>query len=75
MRGFFIYIEGIKNLIRLIISHKIGTMTSEGSMFIVFKSLIFKIDSPELKIKIPPTIESSLKKFCEIYSPKNKLTA
>lgn len=40
------------------INHPAGTI-SDGSIFIVLQSLIFKIERPEVAIKTPPTIEIS----------------
>ena len=50
-----------------------GMTNNAGSIFMVFKSLIFKILKPELKIKSPPTIDNSQKNAVEIYLPINRL--
>lgn len=45
--------------IAFIINHTIGT-NNAGSIFSALQSLIFKMDSPELKIRNPPIRETSL---------------
>ena len=42
------------------IQQKQRGITREGSIFIVLQSLIFRIESPELAIRKPPTMDNSV---------------
>ena len=48
-------------------------ISNDGSIFNVLQSLIFRMDSPEQKIMIPPTIESSTNKVSEKKEPDKYL--
>ena len=49
---------------------KITGTSKDGSRFMVLKSLILRMEKPEVAIRKPPTIESSVIKVSEMNSVK-----